>query len=77
MKNVVFINSNEVRTPNEDIYLMSLCKNNIIANSSFSWWGSWLNNNADKVVIAPKEWFLDKTLLSYSQDIVPDSYLKI
>ncbi|TDE04761.1 alpha-1,2-fucosyltransferase [Flavobacterium sandaracinum] len=60
----------------KDMYLMSLCKHNIIANSSFSWWGAWLNNNPNKIVIAPNRWFGNGHKESY-KDIVPKSWIKI
>lgn len=44
-------------TPSEDMHLQSLCRNHIISNSTFSWWGAWLDPRPDKRVLAPSEWF--------------------
>lgn len=77
LDNVVYVDSEEKRLPHEDIYLMSLCNHNIIANSSFSWWGAWLNKCKEKIVIAPDKWFEDEELLSQSYDIVPNSWIKL
>lgn len=54
IKDKIFIKNNK---DYEDLYLMSLCKNNIMGNSTFSWWGSWLNTNNEKKIISPKDWF--------------------
>ena len=73
--NSIFISNNANEYSFEDLRLMSICKHNIIANSSFSWWGAWLNNNPAKIVIAPSQWF-SKPGIDFS-DIVPTNWMKI
>lgn len=55
-KEVIYVDWNKGEESFRDMQLMSLCKHNIIANSSFSWWGAWLNQNENKVVMAPEDW---------------------
>ncbi len=57
-----------------DMCLMSVCSHNIIANSTFSWWGAWLNQNEDKIVVAPQQWFCDGRKPS---DICPEEWIRI
>ena len=55
------------------MWLMSLCESNIIANSSFSWWGAWLNKNPKKTVIAPSNWF-GSSIMHNTADLIPDGW---
>lgn len=71
-----YIDFNDPDTNFEDMQLMSSCKHNIIANSSFSWWSAWLNKNPEKIVTAPREWFTSTEEMDY-QDVVPNDWIKI
>ena len=59
----------------EDMRLMSHCSHNIIANSTFSWWGAWLNSNPQKIVIAPEKWMNNPEITI--TDLIPDRWMKI
>ena len=62
--------------PYEDMWLMASCHHNIIANSSFSWWGAWLNEHEDKRVIAPRNWFSRTEMLNKNvMDVCPDGWI--
>jgi|SRR3989344_5821669 len=58
----------------EDIALMSLCRHFILSNSSFGWWGAWLSDAVDKIVIAPKKWTNTKLDIT---DLIPQSWIRI
>ncbi len=75
----VFSETNETsgRHSYLDMQLMSLCRNNIIANSSYSWWSAWLNAHEDKLVIAPEKWFNDNTVRYNVRDLVPETWKTI
>jgi hypothetical protein len=70
-----FISNNSSKNNYEDLRLMSYCEHNIIANSSFSWWGAWLNKNPKKYIIAPKKWFANNKI--ENNDITPQNWLRI
>lgn len=60
----------------EEMYLMSRCKHNIIANSSFSWWGAWLNDNPRKNVVAPGKWYQGNTVFKI-ENLIPAEWIVI
>lgn len=75
-KEAIYIEENmfDNYKPWYDLCLMSCCSNNIIANSSFSWWGAWLNRNEAKIVIAPRNWYYDGRV---GKDICPEEWLRM
>lgn len=67
----------ENENPVVDLYLQSMCTNNIISNSSFSWWGAWLNNNPDKIVVTPKQWYGKQLNYLNLKDMLPDDWIRL
>jgi hypothetical protein len=74
LQNKEYINWNTGNNSFRDMQLMSLCKHNIIANSSFSWWGAWLNVNPLKIVVTPKKFLnSDNDLI----DLIPQEWIRL
>jgi len=71
----VYVEGNGGAMAYEDLRLMSLCRHHVIANSSFSWWGAWLNPSPAKIVIAPARWFADSTI--DTTDMIPKEWIGI
>ncbi|WP_423816350.1 alpha-1,2-fucosyltransferase [Salinibacter grassmerensis] len=69
-ENVRFVEGNEERAC-EDLRLMKACSHNIISNSTFSWWGAWLNRNERKTVLAPAQWLPGR---ARDSDIIPERW---
>jgi len=72
-----YIAGNSENKSHEDMLLMSICRHHIIANSSFSWWGAWLNKKENKTVIAPKQWFRQEKQNRKTKDIIPGKWITI
>lgn len=71
----IFVEPAENKTYVDDFLLMKACQHHIIANSTFSWWAAWLNENDRKMVIAPEKWLNDNTI--DTSDVIPQSWIKI
>lgn len=71
----IFFVSDDIIPDYEEMVIMSSCKNNIIANSSFSWWGAWLNDYQNKIIIAPKKWFQNQS--TNTRDLIPSGWIEI
>ena len=68
-----YVSGNQGSNSWQDMLLMSHCRHGILANSSFSWWGAWLNPEPDRIVVAPRQWFADQS----ANDLLPDRWVSL
>lgn len=69
-----YVDNNQGADSYNDMRLMSMCQHHIIANSSFSWWGAFLNSSVEKIVVAPNRWFSNEI---NTLDLIPESWVKL
>ncbi|MGL4514098.1 MAG: alpha-1,2-fucosyltransferase [Lacipirellulaceae bacterium] len=76
-RDVIIVDHNTPDRGGHDLMLMAACKHNIIASSSMSWWGAWLNSNSDKVVLSPHPslWYRDSGFLGC--DVLPEGWIVV
>jgi hypothetical protein len=72
---MVFVDGNDDENAFEDMRLMGACLHHVIANSTFSWWGAWLNPSPDKIVVAPLRWFNDESI--DTSDLIPEQWVRM
>lgn len=72
---MTLVDANDPLSAHEDLRLMAACRHHVIANSTFSWWGAWLDARPDKVVIAPHRWYADSRLSN--PDILPAGWIAV
>ena len=73
IENAIYVDFNSGQDSWQDMYLMTQCNHHIIANSTFSWWGAWLDTHSDKVVVAPSRWFAS----AEHDEIVPPEWIRV
>lgn len=71
----VFVDWNRENDSWQDMFLMSCCSHNVICNSTFSWWGAWLNGNRQKIVLCPDRWFANGECTT--PDLIPSDWIKV
>jgi hypothetical protein len=87
LNNAVFVDHNKGENSFRDLLLMSHCRHHIIANSTFSWWGAWLNTDPAKLVIAPRIWFASAyntnpatvypSRIYNTKDLIPERWMRL
>jgi hypothetical protein len=73
----VLVSGNKGSDSYKDMMLMSLCKHNIIANSSFSWWGAFLNKNKDAIIISPAKWYSAIEKNTHVHNMIPEKWTRL